>query len=320
MSGPIPLSELPTLSLLYKLARLHPSSPSASSTTPSPNQSFNNRISLIRHDITKLRVSAIVNAANNSLLGGGGVDGAIHRAAGKSLLKECRTLNGCATGSAKITDAYDLPCEKVIHAVGPVYYVTKKEGKHKELLQGCYRRSLELAVENGCNSIAFSALSTGVYGYPSGEAAQAAIEEVKNFLEGEKGDRLDRVVFCSFEAKDEMAYEEWIPKFFPPTDYDLSGKALIQAEDQPALPSSSRSSLPASALPNVPTTEPSNPTDPDQPDTKKQKTDHHDATSETLGGEWENIIASGETAEYEPVEGDEGEGVMVEKQDGEGER
>lgn len=207
--SPIPLSEIPTLSLLYKLNRLQPTA----TNTPA-NQTLNNKISLIRTDITTLLVDAIVNAANHSLLGGGGVDGAIHRAAGLSLLSECRALNGCATGNAKITNAYDLPCKKVIHAVGPVYWKEKKEGRHTMLLQGCYRRSLELAVENGVRSIAFSALSTGVYGYPSGEAAETAIAEVKRFLESAEGEGLERVVFCSFEAKDERAYERLIPYVF----------------------------------------------------------------------------------------------------------
>ena len=130
-------------------------------------------------DITKLSTDAIVNAANESLLGGGGVDGAIHRAAGPQLLEECATLDGCDTGSAKITDAYRLPCKKVIHAVGPVYYSTKREGMHEKLLSGCYTTSLDLAAQNDCKSLAFSALSTGVYGYPSDEAAETAIRAVK---------------------------------------------------------------------------------------------------------------------------------------------
>ena len=153
----------------------------ASSTSPAESATwrFNDKISLIRTDITKLETDAIVNAANESLLGGGGVDGAIHRAAGEGLLEECRTLDGCDTGDAKITDAYELPCEKVIHAVGPVYWTTKREGMHEKLLRGCYTKSLDLAVQNECKSLAFSALSTGVYGYPSGEAAETAIKAVK---------------------------------------------------------------------------------------------------------------------------------------------
>ena len=119
-------------------------------------------------------------------------------------------MAGCDTGSAKITDAYNLPCAKVIHAVGPVY--DRHDIRDSEqLLRGCYRSSLELAVRNRCTSIAFSAISTGVYGYPSGEAAEAAIDEVREFLTGDQGEEIERVVFCSFEMKDVDAYEETLP-------------------------------------------------------------------------------------------------------------
>ena len=205
----VPLSQIPTLTTLYKLSKLQPAeSPNSNSTSK-----HNNKISLIRTDITKLAVSAIVNAANGSLMGGGGVDGAIHKAAGPQLLEECDALNGCDTGDAKITNAYRLPCDKIIHAVGPVYWATKREGRHTELLGGCYRKSLDLAVENGCSSVAFSALSTGVYGYPSDEAAETAIAAVKGWLEEDesRAERVERIVFCSFMEKDERAYEEWIP-------------------------------------------------------------------------------------------------------------
>ena len=219
MASLVPLSEIPTLASLYRLGRLR-----AASTTQTftPNKSYNEKIALIRNDITKLQVDSIVNAANESLLGGGGVDGAIHAAAGPELVEECETLEGCDTGSAKITGAYELPCKKIIHAVGPVYWRSKKEGKHTELLQGCYRTSLELAVKHGMKSIAFSALSTGVYGYPSDEAAETAAEEVRKFLESGKGDSLTKIVFCNFLKKDEDAYHDVLPKIFPPTPEEAS--------------------------------------------------------------------------------------------------
>lgn len=213
--------ELPTLSLLYKLGKLKapppgreaPATISYNNTTPTPSKALNDRVSVYRGDITKLEVDAIVNAANESLLGGGGVDGAIHNAAGPGLLAECRKLNGCDTGSAKITGAYNLPCKKVIHAVGPVYNFMKPK-KSAELLTGCYTTSLELAVANGLKTIAFSALSTGIYGYPSSDAAPVAISAVKKFLESDN--TLEKVVFVTFVQKDVDAYDRFLPLYFPP--------------------------------------------------------------------------------------------------------
>ena len=140
------------------------------------------RMNVFEGDITTLAVDAIVNAANSKLLGGGGVDGAIHRAAGSGLLAECRSLGGCPTGEARITGGYGLPARNVIHAVGPVW----QGGDHDEdrLLASCYRRSLEVAVEHGLRTIAFPAISTGVYGFPVQRAARIAVQEVTRFPEG----------------------------------------------------------------------------------------------------------------------------------------
>ena len=154
------------------------------------------KIELYQGDITRLGVDAIVNAANRSLLGGGGVDGAIHRAAGPELLQECRTLGGCETGSAKITKAYRLPARFVIHAVGPIYSGSPEDPLW---LAGCYRTSLRLALENNVASIAFPAISCGVYGYPIAEAVQVALDTTVEFLATH--DAPERVVFALFSRQ-----------------------------------------------------------------------------------------------------------------------
>ncbi|HET6308728.1 MAG TPA: O-acetyl-ADP-ribose deacetylase [Rhodopila sp.] len=154
------------------------------------------RIVVRQADITTLAVDAIVNAANQSLLGGGGVDGAIHRAAGPDLLAECRTLGGCQTGAARMTAGYRLPARYVIHAVGPRY----RDGQHGEpaLLAGCYRASLALAVAHGVKTIAFPAISCGIYGYPLADAARIAVGSVRTFLDADR--TIEQVVFACFGA------------------------------------------------------------------------------------------------------------------------
>jgi O-acetyl-ADP-ribose deacetylase (regulator of RNase III) len=158
-------------------------------------------------DITRLKVDAIVNAANTSLLGGGGVDGAIHRAAGPQLLAECRTLGGCPTGEARITAGYNLPARHVIHTVGPVYGGRPQDAR---LLAGCYSSSLQLALDHGVRTIAFPAISCGVYGYPIEDACQIAIRACRDFLEAH--DTPERIVFVLFSDSHRQIYEETLAR------------------------------------------------------------------------------------------------------------
>ncbi|CAG8446346.1 3355_t:CDS:10 [Ambispora leptoticha] len=167
---------------------------------------------LSQYDITNLKVDAIVNAANESLLGGGGVDGAIHRAAGPGLRRECLTLGGCDTGDAKITKGYDLPCKHVIHTVGPI-------GEDPKALRRCYQRCMEIFHEYKLRTIAFSNISTGIYGYPRGSAGRVALDTIRRWLENQESlENIDRIIFCVFENENKFVYEELLPHFFPPPD------------------------------------------------------------------------------------------------------
>lgn len=163
------------------------------------------RIEIMQGDITRLEVDAIVNAANSSLLGGGGVDGAIHRAAGPELLAECSKIGGCPTGEARLTGGYNLPARYVIHTVGPVY---RGRAEDPQLLESCYANSLRLAVENGIESVAFPAISCGVYGYPIDEACMIAVDTTRAFLE--EHESVSRVVFTLFSASDYDVYRAYL--------------------------------------------------------------------------------------------------------------
>ena len=167
------------------------------------SEKVKNQIQVVQGDITKLDCDGIVNAANRSLLGGGGVDGAIHRAAGPELLAECRTLHGCRTGEAKITKGYRLKAKYIIHTVGPIYSGTAEDAAQ---LADCYRNSLDLAKEHEVHSIAFPAISTGVYGYPLEDATEIAVKTVAQWLEAH-ADYAMQVIFCCFDARTERVYQ-----------------------------------------------------------------------------------------------------------------
>ncbi|KAI4904171.1 hypothetical protein NFI96_013826 [Prochilodus magdalenae] len=186
------------------------------------NEELNQKISLFRGDITKLEIDAIANAANKTLLGGGGVDGAIHRGAGPLLKKECSTLGGCETGEAKITGAYRLPAksfkiilyiEDVIHTVGPIAHGSVGETEEKAL-KDCYSNCLHTATENNLRTVAFPCISTGVYGYPPEQAVEVALATVREYLEKHHA-QMDRVIFCVFLKSDEELYKNRLPAYFP---------------------------------------------------------------------------------------------------------
>ncbi|KAL2912965.1 O-acetyl-ADP-ribose deacetylase macrod1 [Polyrhizophydium stewartii] len=213
----------PRLAQFSTLAQQYTLSPTAAAAAASaaqasngrryaPDVGLNQRVAVFTGDITRIPTDAIVNAANSTLLGGGGVDGAIHRAAGPQLLAECRVLNGCDTGDAKITRGHRLPARHVIHTVGPVSQGVEKPQE----LSSCYRTSLDVAKRNGVRSIAFPCIATGVYGYPNVAAAHVALSTVREWLESNR-DHMDLVIFCVFLPVDLRAYTDLAPVYFPPT-------------------------------------------------------------------------------------------------------
>jgi len=169
----------------------------------------NSIIRIIKGDITKLQVDAIVNAANSSLLGGGGVDGAIHHAAGPKLLEECRTLGGCPTGEVRLTKGYNLPARFIIHTVGPVY--GRSSGQEETLLSSCYYNAMKLAHDHQFKKIAFPAISTGIFGYPKLEATSVAIETVWNYIKQHQPE-MEQVIFCCFDDQMERIYLDRLSK------------------------------------------------------------------------------------------------------------
>ncbi|XP_041905223.1 ADP-ribose glycohydrolase MACROD2 isoform X8 [Corvus kubaryi] len=206
-------------------------------------KSLSEKVSLYRGDITLLEVDAIVNAANSSLLGGGGVDGCIHRAAGPCLVAECRNLSGCETGQAKITCGYDLPAKYVIHTVGPIArgHLTDT---HKENLASCYKSSLKLAKENNIRSIAFPCISTGIYGFPNEPAAIIALNTIKEWL-SKNHNEVDRIIFCVFLEVDYKIFKKKMGEFFPLDDANEEGAQLNEErEGQPPSPTKSKEEQP----------------------------------------------------------------------------
>ncbi|XP_031227934.1 ADP-ribose glycohydrolase MACROD2 isoform X11 [Mastomys coucha] len=195
---------------------------------PQMKKRLSEKVSLYRGDITLLEVDAIVNAANASLLGGGGVDGCIHRAAGPCLLAECRNLNGCETGHAKITCGYDLPAKYVIHTVGPIAR-GHINGSHKEDLANCYQSSLKLVKENNLRSVAFPCISTGIYGFPNEPAAVIALGTIKEWL-AKNHQEVDRIIFCVFLEVDFKIYKKKMNEFFP-VDDNNEGADVDMKED-----------------------------------------------------------------------------------------
>ncbi|KIR76655.1 LRP16 family protein [Cryptococcus gattii EJB2] len=205
-------ADIPTLSQLYHDQNLK-SAPAKATKKYAFKKQLNDRISIWRGDITQLEADVIVNAANSSLLGGGGVDGAIHQAAGKQLLEECKTLGGAQTGQTKFTNAYNLPSAKIAHTVGPIY-PSHSPHRAAQLLESCYQTSLDGCRDLGGGVIGFSSISTGVYGYPIKDATHIALETTRQFLE--QDNTITRVIYVVFSKRDEDVHREIVPQYFPP--------------------------------------------------------------------------------------------------------
>ncbi|ORX35230.1 hypothetical protein BD324DRAFT_631915 [Kockovaella imperatae] len=202
--------DIPTLHDLYAKDELQNSE--EEDPVNSADEKLNSRISIWRGNIVHLQADMVVNAANKSLLGGGGVDGAIHRAAGPELLKECEGLGRAETGETKVTQGYRLPAKRVAHTVGPVYAKTKVDEKAAQL-ESCYRTSLELCAEHGGGVIGFSSISTGIYGYPIVDATRIALQTTRKFLE--TNENVTRVIYVTFSERDKGVYESLAPIYFP---------------------------------------------------------------------------------------------------------
>lgn len=215
----IPSWEVWTKTVRRDAAGVAAAARAAGARLPAASAAINRCVALYRGDITRLRGDAVVNAANTTLLGGGGIDGAIHRAAGPQLLAECRTLGGCATGRAKMTAGYSLPARHVIHTVGPI-------GENEPALRSCYASVLGLVREHGLQSVAVCGISTGIYGYPVEKAARVALGTVRRWLEHPANRRrVQRIVFVTFTPHETDVYNQLMPLFFPPSDLPLSRAA-----------------------------------------------------------------------------------------------
>jgi len=194
-----------------------------------PNKDLNEKIALFHGDITEIECDAIVNAANEGCLGGGGIDGAIHRAAGNTLYEECRTLHGCPTGKTKITRGYDLPAKYVLHTVGPI-------GEDSDDLKSCYLTCLELVVKHQIKTVVFCGVSTGIFGYPLYPASHIALNIVRQWLEKDDNkDKVDKIVFCTFLYKEKVCYDTLTPLYFPPVPLKPDNNSTAVEKKEPEL-------------------------------------------------------------------------------------